>query len=113
MQPPSGGFFVRGEADRNMRIVGYVLILVGFICLVGAAYDQYRGTTSVRSRGSGKVSIVTSAEKPEEFHRVMAYQWTRGTLAILAGVIISAICRHEDRYDPFSTDLPHSEADDD
>jgi hypothetical protein len=39
----------------------------------------------------------------------MAYQWTRGSLPLLAGFIILGICRRTDRFDPFSPDLAGSD----
>lgn len=96
-----------------MGNVGYAVILVGLIYLVDTAHDQYRGIASVRSPSlSRQLTVASRAEKPEEFHRLMAYKWTRGTLTLLSGIVIRAICSHEDRCDPFSTDLPHSDASD-
>lgn len=97
-----------------MRFVSYALILVGLIYLADAAYDQYRGIASVRSPSrSGQLCVSSRSEKPVEFHNLMAYQWTRGSLVLLAGMIIYGICRREDRLDPFSPDLQHSNEDDD
>lgn len=97
-----------------MRFVSYALILVGLIYLADAAYDQYRGIAIVSSRsGAVQVYAASRAEKPAEFHNLMAYQWTRGTLVLLAGLIIHGICRREDHLDPFSPDLQHCKEDDD
>jgi hypothetical protein len=90
-----------------MRFVAYILILVGVIYLADAAYDQYRGIASVSSRG---LHVASRAEKPEEFRNLMAYQWTRGSLALLAGIIIFEIGRHADRHDPLSPDFARSDS---
>ncbi len=97
-----------------MRFVSYALILVGLIYFVDAAYDQYRGIATVSSPSrSVQICEASRVEKPAEFHNLMAYQWTRGTLVLLAGLIIHGICRREDRLDPFSPDLQHCKEDDD
>jgi hypothetical protein len=97
-----------------MRFVAYVLILVGLIYLADAAYDQYRGIASAHppSRSVG-LHVASRAEKPKEFHNLMAYQWTRGSLTLFAGIIIFEICRHSDRHDPLSPDFARSDSIDD
>lgn len=94
-----------------MRFIAYAFILAGLIYLADATYDQYRGIASVSSRS--QVYVASRADKPMEFRSLMGYQWTRGSLALLAGLIILDICRRADRLDPFSPDLPHSDPLDD
>ena len=94
-----------------MRIVAYILILVGLMCLVDAARDEHRGIASARSPSrSARLHIVSRAEDPEQFRGLMAYQWVRGPLALLGGLIILGICRRADRLDPFSPDFAGSDA---
>jgi hypothetical protein len=96
-----------------MRFIAYLLIFVGLIYLADATYDQYRGIASVRSPSRAATrNIASRAEKPKEFRNLMAYQWTRGSLILLAGIIILEICRHSDRHDPLSPDFGRSDSSD-
>ena len=49
--------------------------------------------------------IVRRADDPEQFRRLMGFQWLRGSLVVVAGFIFRGICCRADRVDPFSPEF--------
>ena len=97
-----------------MRVVAYILIVIGLIFLVDAAYDEYRGVAAAHSPGrGGRLYVINRADDPNQFRNLMAYQWLRGPLALFGGFIILGFCRRADRLDPFSPDFVGSASLDD
>jgi len=92
----------------NVRVIKLArgIILFGIILLALSAYDEHRGIASVMSLGRYPVRlIVKKSEKPDEYRDLMTYQWIRGFLVVLLGLIGIAIYRRMDRLDPFSPDF--------
>jgi hypothetical protein len=90
-----------------MRIVSYILVVVGVLLLASAGYDEYRGST--RSPSGGRYTgyshyTITKQTKPEEFHNAMTYHWFYASMLVIAGVIAYMIDKGQDRVDPMSSD---------
>jgi hypothetical protein len=88
-----------------MRPVAYLIILLGIIFLTLAALDQHHGTASATGPSPGQTESAKRADHPDDFKRIMAYQWIRGSLVVFAGVFLLSWCRRAEKLDPFS---PHS-----
>jgi len=87
-----------------MRPVAYLIILLGFIFLALAALDRYHGAASATGPSLGETQFANRANHPDDFKRIMAYQWIRGSLVVFAGVFLLSWCRRAEKLDPFS---PH------
>jgi len=97
-----------------VRVFAYLLILVGFVFLADAAYDEHGGVADVLSPGRGSQHhVIARADDPDQFRNLMAYQWLHGPLFLFAGFIILGFCRRANRLDPFSPDFAGSDALDD
>ncbi len=97
-----------------MRVIAYILILLGLILIGDAAYDEHRGIASATSpTRSAQYNIVARSKDPEQFRNLMTYQWVRGALLLLGGLIVIGICQRADRIDPFSPHFAGSDALDD
>jgi hypothetical protein len=89
-----------------MRSLAYLLIALGSILLLLAAYDEHREIASVMAPSRSMILIIVKkSDNPQEFRNLMTYQWLRGFFLLGAGVIILGIVRRADRLDPFSPDF--------
>jgi hypothetical protein len=88
-----------------MRIVSYILVLVGILLLASAGYDEFRGSTRAPTgRYSHSHYTITKKDKPEEFHNAMTYHWFYASMLLIAGFIAYMIDKGQDRVDPMSSD---------
>jgi len=85
-----------------MRNVARLIILLGALLLALAAYDAWRGTASAMAPGATAPMTATKAGHPQDFERIMAYQWIRGSMVLYAGFFVLRRCRRSDATDPFS-----------
>jgi hypothetical protein len=93
-----------------MRELSYLIVFLGLLLLGWAGYESYRGVTTeptVTFDGSptGESKRLTRKDDPERFHNAMKYHYLYGGMIVLAGVILHAIVKGQDRTDPLSTDL--------
>ena len=49
--------------------------------------------------------VLTKKDKPEEFHNAMVYYWIMSSMIVIAGFVLFAIDRKQERLDPLSADL--------
>jgi uncharacterized membrane protein AbrB (regulator of aidB expression) len=84
-----------------MRNVARLIILLGIILLALAAYDLVRGTATATPPGAGNTMIAKKAEHPQDFQRIMAYQWLRGSIIVYTGLFLLRRCRRAEQMDPF------------
>lgn len=50
----------------------------------------------------GSTIVADRQTKPEEYQRLMNYQWARAGISGLAGLILLYLARRKERLDPFS-----------
>lgn len=87
-----------------MRIAAYIIIVIGLIFLSDAAMEAWSGEALAISPGSGaRVVAAERSENPEEFKRIMSYQWIRASATLGGGLILLSFVRRADRMDPFAT----------
>jgi hypothetical protein len=89
-----------------MRIASYFCMAFGILLLACVGYDEYRGITHApSSRYTGRSHYPISKQaNPEEFHNAIIVHLTRSFLLLLAGVIMFAIDRGQERVDPMAPD---------
>jgi hypothetical protein len=97
-----------------MRIVSYILAVVGILLLSSAGYDEFRGSTRAPTgRYSHSHYTITKKDKPEEFHNAMKYHWFYASVLLIAGFIAYMIDKGQERADPLSPDYAGNKALDD
>jgi hypothetical protein len=88
-----------------MRIVSYILVVVGILLSASAGYDEFRGSTRASTgRYSHSHYTITKKDNPEEFHNAMTYHWFYASMLLIAGFIAYMIDKGQDRVDPMSSD---------
>jgi hypothetical protein len=110
-------FFEEWDPVDTLRVLAYVLLVVGVGLLAVAGYQQYRGVTRQPTLiGSGMhTSFVVSgdtihrASHPEAFRGAMEVHWYYALATFLGGVILLSIIRGQDRADPFAPDSDSEE----
>lgn len=93
-----------------IRAFSYLLILMGCVFLADAAYDQNTGVADAVAPRGARRYIISREKDPAQFRSLMAYQWFRGSMTLMGGLIILGICRRADRLDPLSPDFAGSNA---
>lgn len=93
-----------------IRAFSYLLILMGCVFLADAAYDQNTGVADAVAPRGARRYIIAREKDPAQFRSLMAYQWFRGSMTLMGGLIILGICRRADRLDPLSPDFAGSNA---
>jgi len=94
-----------------MRLLAYLLILIGLIYIADAAYDEHRGVADALSpQRGGRHYVFVQADEPEQFRNLMTSQWYRGPIFVLGGLFLLGVCRRADRSDPFSPNFGGSDA---
>ena len=93
-----------------MRLISYILVLVGFCILCAAGYNQYRGIASDPSRWGGSGAAlgerkILKQENPKEFQNAMVIHWALAFVILSAGVFLNRSIRREERLYPFSPDF--------
>ncbi len=95
-----------------MRLLSYILVILGICLLSKAAYDQYRGITTApavlaREQVAGivKTGEITRQTDPDDFRVAMACRWFLGLVSAFAGISLYLSVRRQDRLDPFSPDF--------
>ncbi len=93
-----------------MRELSYLIVIVGLLLLGWAGYETYRGVTtepkvSIDGSPTGISEKLTRKDNPERFGNAITYHYLYGGLIVMAGVILHAIVKGQERTDPFSTDL--------
>jgi len=102
------------DGRKITQTVAFILILLGFILLADATYDEHRGVASARSPiRSARLDVVARAQNPSQFRGLMAYQWLRASLPLFAGFILHGMVRRAASSDPFSPEFAGSESLDD
>lgn len=88
-----------------MRVVSYILALVGILLLASAGYDEFRGSTRAPAgRYSHSHYTITKKDQPEEFRNAMTHHWFYASMLLSAGFIAYLIDKGQDRVDPMSSD---------
>ena len=95
-----------------MRLLSYILVILGFWLLSKAAYQQYRGITTapvllVEERLAGMVrsgEIVRKTD-PDDFRVAMTFHWCFGIVSAFTGIGLYLNIRRQERLDPFSADF--------
>lgn len=86
-----------------MKIVAYIVLLIGVVALVDAGMEQMSGHAKAMSPGrSFHINEANREEHPEEYRNLMSYQWIRAATIMGAGVCLISLIRKADRLDPFS-----------
>ena len=90
-----------------MRVLSYILAIVGLCMLASAGYQEYRGvTTKPVMMGRGSLSFasgkIVRKSDPEGFHNAMIFHWVFGCLIVASALILHLIIRGQDRTDPLS-----------
>lgn len=80
-----------------MRNIARLIVLLGIILLALAAYDQLTGTATATPVGPGETMIAKKSEHPDDFQRIMAYQWVRGSIILYAGFFLLRRCRRAEQ----------------
>jgi hypothetical protein len=93
-----------------MRPVAFFLIGLGLWFFVDAGRDEWREIAEAISPRGGETMVIPKADDPEQFRNLMVYQWWRGVVVLIAGMVILGIVRRADRLDPFSPDFRGSNA---
>ena len=93
-----------------IRAFSYFLILMGCVFLADAAFEQHSGVADAVAPRGARRYIIARDKDPAQFRSLMAYQWFRGSMTLMAGLIILGICRRADRLDPLSPDFAGSDA---
>lgn len=95
-----------------MRSVAYLLVCLGVLLLITAAYSEHSGIAMAMAPTelSTIVSVAKQTENPEEFRNLMTYEWLESGLTVLAGVVILAFVRRADTLDPLSDRFSGSDA---
>lgn len=88
--------------DGTMKILAYLVLLLGIGFGIDAARDQISGHASALSPSRGSQVVEASKnEKPDEFQGIMAYQWIRAAAAFGGGLFLISWIRRSERLDPF------------
>ena len=95
-----------------MRLLSYILVILGFCLLCRAADQQYRGITTepvflVEERLAGivKSGKIVRQKDPEDFRVAMTFHWLFGIASTFAGIGLYLHIRRQERLDPFSPDF--------
>jgi p-aminobenzoyl-glutamate transporter AbgT len=88
-----------------MRIISYILVVVGILLLARAGYDEFRGSTRTPTSKYNPISeTVTKNGNPDVFHNAMTYHWFYASMIVIAGVIAYVVDKGQDKVDPMSSD---------
>jgi hypothetical protein len=88
-----------------MRIISYILLVVGILLLASAGYDEFCGSTRTPTSKYNPISeTVTKNGNPETFHNAMTYHWFYAVMLLGAGGIAYWIDKGQDKVDPMSPD---------
>jgi hypothetical protein len=88
-----------------MRIISYILVVVGILLLASAGYDEFRGSTRTPTSKYNPISeTVTKDSNPEVFRNAMTYHWFYAVMLLGAGGIAYWIDKGQDKVDPMSPD---------
>ena len=85
-----------------MRLGAPTLILLGILMLAMAVHDQHRGTGTATGPGPGETETAERRNQPDEFERVIVFEYVRGFLVLSGGVFLWSWGRRSERLDPFS-----------
>src|SRR5579859_746901 len=95
-----------------MRLLSFMLMIVGFWLLSKAAYQQYQGITTApvllveeRLAGIVKSGEIVRQKDPEDFRVAMTFHWFFGVVSAFAGIGLYLNIRKQERLDPFSPDF--------
>jgi len=88
-----------------MRNIARLIVLLGIILLALAVYDQLTGTATATPVGPGETMIAKKSGHPDDFQRIMAYQWIRGSIILYTGFFLLRRCRRAEETDPLSPKL--------
>ena len=95
-----------------MRVLSYILVILGCSLLGRAAYQQDHGVTNepvilVREKLAGivKSGELVKQKDPEDFRVAMTFHWMFGIVISFAGVGLYLHIRKQERLDPFSPDF--------
>jgi ribonucleotide reductase beta subunit family protein with ferritin-like domain len=95
---------------ESVRILSYIVMVIGILMLVRFGYDEFRGITSapsmtvMRRYSYYPHDILNKKDKPEEFRNAMKYHWIMSSMIVIAGFILFAIDRKQEALDPMSAD---------
>ena len=94
-----------------MRVLAYILILIGIYALARAGYDEFRGVTGAPVMfGHASYPLIVDLgrihkkDNPEEFHHALTYHWFYASMLVFAGAIAYIIDRGQEKSDPMSPD---------
>jgi hypothetical protein len=93
-----------------MRLLSYILILVGLYQLCAAGYDQHRGVTHDPSRwGARRIALgdreILRQQDPKDFQATMAIRWALAVGISSGGVLLYRSIRRSERLDPLSPEF--------
>jgi len=101
-----------------MRLLSYMLLILGIWLLGKAAYQQYRGITTmpavtVREQLTGivKSGKIERQKDPDDFRLAMTLHWFFGIVSAFAGMGLYQHIRKAERLYPFSPDFEIKEKD--
>ena len=101
-----------------MWVLSYILLILGTCLLDKAAYQQYRGITTmpavtVREQLAGivKSGKIDRLKDPDGFRLAMALHWFFGIVSVYAGMGLYQHVRRKERLDSFSPDFEIKEED--
>lgn len=89
-----------------MKALYYSLFILAGVLLTDTVLELSSGHAVVSAPSGGSAQEAYRDMNPQEYQRLMKYQWARAGLAALAGFIALTFKRRQDRTDPFS---PHFE----
>jgi hypothetical protein len=95
-----------------MRLLSFILVILGLWLLCVAGYQQYRGVTTepailVEERLAGivKDGEILKQRDPDDFRTAMTFHWLFGVVSTLSGIGLYLSVRRRERLDPFSPDF--------
>ena len=93
-----------------MRKVGALVILWSLYLFADAAYDDHRGIAEVIPPNRDMVRVASRWEDPKMYQGLMAYQWSRASLALFIGFVLLRLHRGQERVDPLSAEFAGTKA---
>ena len=95
-----------------MRLLSYILVILGVWLLTKAAYQQYRGITTAPAMlareqlaGIVKTGEIMRRTEPDDFRVAMTLHWLFAIVSAFAGIGLYLNIRRQERLDPFSPDF--------
>jgi len=88
-----------------MKIAAYILILIALALAIDASHEQITGKAVALSpsRGIPEKMKANREDNPEEFRRIMSYEWIRAAAFLAGGAFLLSHVLRAEKLDPFAT----------